>query len=340
MARDSGESDLPLFDPALVQLSRAYTGVEAIRLDEAIAAFKEYLKVFPTDSEVVNVLSSLQWLARCRPRADAPTGEDWFAWWRRVEKDAGRYRILDTRLYRCLRRGILRRILGGMLASGRKSLHGVHLGFLFLEIEQYGDAARELRLAAGENPESSSIYGPLAEAEYRLGQAEAAERSYGLALLYEPLRCGFTCFSHPGIAGVQKKLESTGMSAELARENLLVQCWLEAVLSLPPLPSALSLQNLIRRARDLEPIARQHGRLVLVEDARLFRWCLQISSSVRPDMSPSEEDLAWAEERMGERDSRAFGVYRERRRLEELQAEETELLPRSRNASVLAQVTP
>ncbi len=320
---DNGESQLLLFNPAITRLAESYHQVEGLLLDEAADGFKEYLRVFPNDIEVTNALSSLQWLSRSSPHTENLKQEELFSWWRKTERDAARFQILDTKLYDVLKKGILQRLVDQMVADGKKRIRGVHLGILFFELGQYAESIRELRLATGERPDSSSVLGPLAEAEYRLGQAEKSETTYALALLYEPLKCGFQEFSHPDISEVQEKLQSTGMEYELARENLLVQCWLEGVLRLAPLPSAVSLHSLVQQAKELEPEARIYGRLVLVEDARLFRWCIQIAEWIRTEAVHLSEEFAWALHLMELRDARAFQTYQERLRLEDLQSEET-----------------
>jgi tetratricopeptide (TPR) repeat protein len=314
---------LPLFDSALARLSRAYRCVEELQLDQARDEFKEYLRVFPTDPEVTNAYSSLQWLGRRRPRNPFPGEQELYNWWRRIERDARKYRILHTALHRRLKYGVLKRLVEKLAASGKKTLNGVHIGLFYFELEQFPEAVRELRVAAGEQPDSSLLLGALAEALYRTGHRAEAEAAYGLALLYEPQKCGFEDFSHPAISSTQARLKETGMGQELARENLLVQCWLEGVLRLPPMPSVISLRQLTRSAKALEPKASGHGRLALVEDARLFRWCLQAAQWIRAEAAHLADDLAWAERKMEERDARAFQAYEERARLEELQEEET-----------------
>jgi len=319
----SEDSELPLFDPALTRLNRAYRCVEELELDAARDEFKEYLRVFPTDLEVTNAYSSLQWLGRSRPKTPEPDEADLYNWWRTVERDADKHKILDTSLHRRLRDGILKRLVDRMVEAGKKTIGGVHLGLLYFELEQFTEAVRELRAAVGGQPGSSLYHGALAEAFYRTGHKKKAAVAYGLALLYEPQRCGFEDFSNPEVSATQEKLKRTGMSPELARENLLVQCWLEGVLRLPPLPSVLSLQQLIQSAREYEPQARGHGRLALTEDARLFRYCLQIADWVRTEAEHLRDDLEWAQQKMAERDGRAYQAYVERTRLEEVQEEET-----------------
>jgi len=316
-------SELPLFDPALARLNRAYRCVEELQLDAARAEFKEYLRVFPTDLEVTNAYSSLQWLGRSRPKSPEPEERELYNWWRKVEKDAHKHNILDTSLHRRLRDGILKRLVDRMVEVGKTTISGVHLGLLYFELEQFPDAIRELSAAVGERPNSSLFHGALAEAFFRTGHKKKAEVAYGLALLYEPQKCGFEDFSHPGISATQEKLTNTGMSQELARENLLVQCWLEGILRLPPMPSVLALQQLIQSTREFEPQARGHGRLALTEDARLFRYCLQIANWIRAEAECLQDDLDWAQERMAERDGRAYQAYVERTRLEMVQEEET-----------------
>jgi tetratricopeptide (TPR) repeat protein len=322
-SRNTDGEPLPLFGSAMESLQRACGSVEALELDRALGELKQYLQVFPSDTEVVNALSSLQWLVSYRPKSHALTEEELFTWWRRIAKEAERSEVMDSRLYRHLKRGILRSLIARMVAAGKKRLGGVPIGIFYFEAELYEEAIRELRLAAGERPDASSILGPLAEAEYRAGQHDRAAVSYSLALLYEPQKCGFREFSLPAINVVQAKLEKIGLDSDLARANLLVQCWLEGVLPLAPLPSVISLQDLLRRARALAPEAVGYGRLVRREDAELFRWCLQISEWIRAEPRDHEEDLVWAREQMRLRDARAFQIYMERLRIEELQSEKT-----------------
>ena len=317
------ETDLPLFSPAISRLGEAYLLVEQLLLVEAREKFKEYLRIFPNDVEVTNAYTSLQWLARSQPHTGTAAEQELFDWWRLIEKDGKRYKILDTTLHRHLKKGILQRLITGLATTGKKSLNGVHLGLLYFELQQYAEAIRELRIAVGQRSDSSSLLCPLAEALYRTGKRSSAEVAYGLALLYDPLKCGFEDFSHPAIRTVEKKLESTGMSHELARENLLVQAWLEGVLALPTLPSLTSLQQLIQRVKKDLPQATGLGRLVLVADARAFRWALQVAVWIRDEASHMHDELAWAHRIMRERDTRAFQTFNERMRLEDLQDEET-----------------
>ena len=317
------QEEMPLFNPALSRLSRAFDLVEALLLEEARTEFTEYLKVFPTDAEVLNAYSSLEWLGRGKPGKTILDEEELYNWWRTIRKDGERYAILDTQLYRRLKRGILHELVQRLAASGQKNIHDFHIGLLYFQLEQYPEAIRELRLAIGQQTDASSLLGPLAEALYRTGDREQADVSYGLALLYEPLKAGFKQFAHRGITNTQEKLEETGMSYELARENLLLQCWLEGVIGLPPMPSVVSLQQLITKTKEIDTPAEIAGRFVDPADARLFRWTLQIACWIRNEAPHLTEELGWAHEMMQARDERAFEAYSERLRSDELQEKDT-----------------
>lgn len=317
------QEEMPLFNPALSRLSKAFDLVEALLLEEARSEFTEYLKVFPTDVEILNAYSSLEWLGRGKPGKAILDEEELYKWWRTIRKDGERYDILDTQLYSRLKMGILRELLQRLAATGKKNIHDYHIGLLYFQLEQYPEAIRELRLAIGQKTDASSLLGPLAEALYRTGDRDQAEVAYGLALLYEPLKAGFKQFAHRGITSTQEKLEETGMSYELARENLLLQCWLEGVIGLPPMPSVVSLHQLITKTREIETSADIAGRFVDPVDARLFRWALQIACWIRNEAPHLTAELGWAHGMMQARDERAFEVYSERLRLEELQEKGT-----------------
>ncbi|MDP7248411.1 MAG: hypothetical protein QGF00_02315 [Planctomycetota bacterium] len=317
------QEEMPLFNPALSRLSKAFDLVEALLLDEARSEFTEYLKVFPSDAEILNAYSSLEWLGRGKPGKAILDEGELYDWWRTIRKDGERYDILNTQLYRRLKKGILHELVQRLAASGQKNIHDFHIGLLYFQLEQYPEAIRELRLAIGQQTDASSLLGPLAEALYRAGDRKQADVSYGLALLYEPLKAGFKQFAHRGITNTQEKLEETGMSYELSRENLLVQCWLEGVIGLPPMPSVVSLQQLITKIKDIETPADIAGRFVDPADARVFRWALQIAFWIRNEAPHLAEELGWLHELMHSRDERAFEAYSERLRLEELQEKET-----------------
>lgn len=110
----------------------------------------------------------------------------------------------------------------------------VHIAYCHLVLSNY-KTVREKLLPFLETPArfNSKLWGYLGDATWQLNWSGEAEKAYMHAFFIDPCQVDFLKLIHPKILKIYEQLQKIGLSKEIARFRIPIECWLNGIFRIP-----------------------------------------------------------------------------------------------------------